>query len=210
MKQTKFKKGCALGIIVSILMFFGIKWMIKEAFSTTYKTFTIDKSFGKLIVEEAYGADMAQEFYDVSFKLILKDNDTLNLGNGIYHNDSWRDKIELIKIDNWYGIITNYSSHAKIGFNNIIDNELINFNFTLNELRNDSIWKMTDSEYPTWTDEGSSQVDSINENRIFVNYRYQLGIKEPFEFKKQQVQYTFDTEIGVITTNEVGKALTDE
>ena len=125
------------------------------------KTVEIEKPLGKLICKEKYTADMAEVSYDIDFKLIDKNLDTIYLGNGIYNDDDWSKKIELIKINDWYGIITNYYSHAKIGVAKKQNNERLNIVFNPLELKNDSIWKKTNEENPAWVYEGSSKIKSI-------------------------------------------------
>tara|TARA_R110002167_G_scaffold366411_1_gene596186 strand:- start:33794 stop:34291 length:498 start_codon:yes stop_codon:yes gene_type:complete len=138
MKTEKIKKGCGIALTILIIIIIGFFWMIKEAFGPTYKTVEIEKPFGKLICTEQYTADMADVFYDVDFKLLKENLDTLYLGNGIYNEDNWYEKIKLIKIEDWYGIVTAYSSHAKIGLTNEKNKEHINIVFNPLELQNNS------------------------------------------------------------------------
>lgn len=209
MKSEKIKKGCGITLIVLIILIIGFFWMIKQAFGPSYKTVEIEKPLGKLICKEQYTADMADVFYDVDFKLVKKNLDSLYLGNGIYNEDNWAEKIELVKIQDWYGILTAYSSHAKIGLTNEKNKEHINIVFNPLELKNDSVWKKTNDENPAWVYGGSSKIKSIEGNEIKVEYKYRLGLYEPFQFKKQDVEYYFDSNIGELITKNVGQA-TDE
>lgn len=206
MKSKNIKKGCGITSIILILFIVGLFWMFKQAFGPTYKTVEIEKPLGKLICKEKYTADMADVSYDIDFKLIDKNLDTIYLGNGIYNDDDWSKKIELIKINDWYGIITNYYSHAKIGVAKKQNNERLNIVFNPLELKNDSIWKKTNEENPAWVYEGSSKIKSIEGNQIKVEYKYRLGLYEPFVFKKQDVEYYFDSNLGKLLTENVRQA----
>lgn len=206
MNLKKIKKGCGIIFIAISVLLIGFIWMIKEAFGPTFKTVEIEKPLGKLVCTEQYTADMAGVLYDVDFKLINKNLDTLYLGNGIYNSDDWSKSIELIKIKDWYGIMTNYTSYAKIGITNKQDKEHLNLVFSPLELKEDTIWKKTNTENPAWVYQGSSKINSFKGNELIVEYEYRLGLQEPFKFKNQKVHYVFDLNKRKIITKKVEAA----
>lgn len=182
-----------LGIII------GIPIIIKLAFGPTSRTIEIEKPLGKLICHETYNADIAAVFYDVDFTLTSNSSETFDLGTLTFHKDDWKEKIELNQIGNWYYLKANYSTLAKINLIHKNSKKEVTFEFDPQELRSDSIWRTTNKELPAWP-YGSSMIDSIWENHLFVEYDYRLGINPPFEFKRQTVKYSFDTLTGNLAT----------
>jgi len=66
--------------------------------------------------------------------------------------------------------------------------------------------KKTNEENPAWVYGGSSKIKSIEGNQIKVEYKYRLGLYEPFVFKKQDVEYYFDSNLGKLLTENVRQA----
>lgn len=169
----------------------------------------IDTSLGRLIYRERYDADLAAVFYDVNFYLVTSDADTLDLGNGRYHENDWTNQIKVLKIGEWHCISTHDSSHAKIGLARK-HAPPASFTFSPLDLRDDMVWRASNTEIPAWVYSGSSVIDSIVSDRIYVEYRYRLGLEQPYEYKKQRMVYRFDTNNQELITEMVYQAMDNE
>jgi len=191
------KTGCLVGIITGILILvfsvIGLNWMIKSAFGPIEREVVLElNNDEKLLCKEIYNADLADVFYDVNFKLINKGNDTLDFGRGTFPNNEWAEFIELKKIGEWLVIPVNGSGYSKLLMSNPVKYQKKEIEFSPIELKNNQLWKSRYKENPAWVHRGSSKIDSIVGNNIFVNYDYRIGLYEPFEFYNQTIQYQFD------------------
>lgn len=203
MNSIILKKGCVITLIVCTLLISGFYWSLLEAFGTKIRTVEIDKPLGKLICRERYNADLAAIFYDIDFKLVTHNADTLCLGSALYHENDWADHIQLITIDDTYCISTHNSAYAKIYLADKCDKANVGFTFSPLDLANDTLWRQSNEEIPAWVYPGSSVVDSISSNLIYVKYAYRLGLSEPFSYKKQRLVYRLDTKTNTLITDRV-------
>ena len=191
------KTGCLVGIIAGILILIfsvvGLKWIIKSAFGPIEREVLLElHDEGKLLCKETYIADLADVFYDVNFKLISSENDTLDLGRGTFPSNEWDKFVELKRIGEWVVVPVNGSGYSKLLMNNWAENRKKEIEFSPIELKNNQLWKSRHKENPAWVHRGNSKIDSIVGNNIFVNYDYRIGLYEPFEFYNQTIQYQFD------------------
>lgn len=210
MKSSTMAKGCLISIVICMLLIVGFFWAVLEAFGTKIQTVEIDKPLGKLICQERYDADFGNIFYDIDFKLVTSDSDTLNLGKALYHESDWTDRIKLLMIDEWYCISAHHSSYATLGLANKQNKSNISFTFSPLDLREDSLWREFNKEIPEWDYSGSSIIESIDADQVYVEYAYRLGSTEPFSYKKQRVLYQFDTKEGQLVTKRIFPAVNDE
>lgn len=202
------KTGCLIGISTGILILIfsviGLNRMIKSAFGPIEREVVLElNNDEKLLCKEIYNADLADVFYDVNFKLINKDNDILDFGSGTFPNNEWNELIQLKKIGEWLVIPVNGSGYSKLLMSNRVKYQKREIEFSPIELKNNQLWKSRYKENPAWVHRGSSKIDSIVGNNIFVNYDYRIGLYEPFEFYNQTIQYQFDLNEEEIKTIKV-------
>ncbi|MBD1434962.1 hypothetical protein H8B06_19230 [Sphingobacterium sp. DN00404] len=203
MNSMTLKKGCAIIIILCTLLILSFYWIVLEAFGTKIRTVEIDKPLGKLICRERYDADLAAIFYDIDFKLVTHNGDTLCLGSALYHENDWADHIQLIKIEDTYCISAHDATYAKICLADKCHKANVSFTFSSLDLGNDTLWRKSNEEIPAWVYPGSSVIDSISSNLIYVKYAYRLGLSEPFSYKKQRLVYRLDTKTNTLITDRV-------
>ena len=202
------KKGCLLtfGIIILLVvgLLFGAKWYLTEAFGSKYKTIEIELSNERtLICDEKYSADMADVFYDVNFMLIENNKDPLEFGRACFSKENWSERIELIELGDWLIMPINQKNYFKVLMNNRTLNIHKDTAFSPLELRYDKAWKAKHKEIPAWVYSGKSRLDSIVENKFYVNYEYRLGLYEPFEFYNQTIEYEMNVKNGDFLTKKI-------
>ena len=202
------KKGCliTLGVLVLLIagLLFGANWFLKEAFGPKYKTIEIELNNERtLICDETYNADFAAVFYDVNFLLVENNKDTLKFGRATFSNENWQKNIKLIEFENWLILPIDQGTYSKILMNNRNLKIQKDKEFSPLELRDDKTWKSKHKDIPAWVYTGKSIIDSIVENRLYVDYEYRIGLYEPFEFYNQTVEYEMNVENGEFMTKKI-------
>ena len=210
--KNEMKKGCVVGIfllvmfiILVILLRHDINKKIKSDFGPTYKTFQLDTDVeGKLICIEKYSADLTSVFYTVDFKLIKEASDTFEFGKGVYNDKEWIKNIKIIEIDDWYVLPTMDNDYAKILLINQSTKHSQEYFFSPHELRYDSLWFSLNKEIPTSTYKGGSRIDSISENKIYVEYDYCLGsFYDSITYVCQSIEYEINPNMGTLSSKKV-------
>ena len=199
-------------ILVSILMLIVLVilvglWFLHEAFGPKKRTVTIivDKS-KTLICDETYNADLAAVFYNVNFKLQDNKHGNFSLGSAVFTDNHWDREIQLNSIGKWYLLPVKSGSYSKLLFTNSGNHKSMDTTFSPQTLRYDSLWKLTSDGIPAWVYSGSSQLDSIKQNKLFVTFNYRFGLNDSFKFLSQTIEYEFDTVNGSITTKKIFEA----
>ncbi|SIR50542.1 hypothetical protein SAMN05421545_3962 [Pontibacter lucknowensis] len=179
-------------------------WTIKSAFGPSYKTVSIDLGSGKTLVgEETYNADFAAVFYDVDLKLVTQELDTFKLGRATFHDENWHKSLRLDTVGNWFALPVKESSYSKLLLANRTNKMHQDTTFSPLELRYDSLWRAKHDDIPVYLYTGTSTIDSIRMNNIFVTYDYRIGYSEPFTFFVQSVEYLLDPISGRVKTKKV-------
>lgn len=202
------KKGCLTSIyiflVLLVVLAVAFMWIIKSAFGPSHKTVSIDLGSGKTLVgEETYNADFAAVFYDVDLKLVTRNLDTFKFGRATFHDENWHRNLRLDTVGNWFALPVKESSYSKLLLANRITKESRDTVFSPLELRYDSLWRAIHDEIPVYLYTGTSTIDSIKLNNIFVTYDYRIGYSEPFTFFVQSVEYVLDPTSGKVITKKV-------
>jgi hypothetical protein len=202
--MNKWLKRILITVTVLSELIIGANWILKEAFGPKHRTVNIKLDDNrKLICEETYNADLAEVFYDIEFSLTDKNKGQIKVGRATYSKPDWEKEIKLIQIDNWLMIPAKENSYSKILLTNQILGIAMDTILSPQELRYDNLWKAKHNDIPAWTYSGSSQVDSVQKNNIYVSYEYRIGDYEPFTFYKQTIEYTLDAKSGKLKSKKV-------
>ncbi|MFD2248130.1 hypothetical protein [Pontibacter ruber] len=202
------KKGCLTSIYVFLVLLvvfvLGLIWAIKSAFGPSHRTVNIDLDNGHtLIGEETYNADFADVFYDVRLKLISANSDTLEFGSATFHDENWNKSLHLQNMGNWFVLPVQEGTYSKLLLVNRTNRERQDTTFSPLELRYDSLWRAKYDEIPVYLYPGTSTIDSVRNNHIFVKYDYRIGYYEPFTFYRQSIEYELDSISGKVVTKNV-------
>lgn len=204
--MKKWLKRIVLTVLVLVLVFFiAAYFLIKEAFGPKYRTVNILIDKNKTLVgHETYNADFAAVFYAVNFEIRFDNSkDTFKLGNGTFSEENWDKNIKLYETGNWLILPVNDNSFSKLLLKNKVNRQNIDTIFSPLELRYDPLWKSKYKDIPSWTYEGSSKIDTINNDKFAVTYDYRIGDYEPFKFYTQILEYEIDFKTGNIKTVKV-------
>ncbi|HLS11827.1 MAG TPA: hypothetical protein VK050_06670 [Flavobacteriaceae bacterium] len=205
--MKKWQKRIGIVIIAILLLgglaYYGLKYAIKDAFGTKYRTVKIELADGDtLICKEKYSADLAAVFYDIDFTLKDKENEYF-LGRSSYQNEGWESKIKPKKIGEWTILPVKWYSKTKILQLNKNQSSIMDTTFSAQNLRNDSIWKNLYNEIPTYTYEGKTTLDSIVDLKFYISYEYSVDINEPKTIYKQTIEHKMDSLTGKFKTIKI-------
>ena len=208
-KEQKIFLGCfTTFLIISSLVLlsaFFIKRTTKEAFGPIKTTIDIKLSDStQVICNQTYNADFADVFYDVEFILMEINNHEINLGNATFSTENWQPYFNILYLDDWIILpVSEPNSLAKILSYNRFTNIKKDTVFSPQELIHDPLWKSIHNENPAWVYPGFSTIDSIDNNKFYINYYYRIGLYEPFEFYNQVFVYEMDPITGKFNTKSI-------
>ena len=203
--MRKWIKRIAIAFIVLVaILFIGVNWIIREAFGPKYRTLKVPLNDRQtLIGDETYNADFAAVFYDVEFTLETTNEGTHNLGRASFSDEHWNKDIRLYNISDWFVLPVNDGSYTKILFANKIDRKSKDTIFSPNNLRYDELWKKHYNEIPAWAYYGTSKLEYVNNDKLFVTYEYRIGDYPPFKFYNQTIEHWFDASTGNFHTKRI-------
>lgn len=203
-KGKKWFKRIVIAVLILIfVLFIGTYILLKEAFGSKYRKIKMVLSETQTLVGyETYNADMAAVFYDVDFELETK-TDTLVLGSGTFSHEDWQKSIKLHEIADWFVLPVSDGSYSKLLLKNKLSRRNIDTTFSPLDLRYDNLWKTRYDEIPYWVNFGSSEIDSIANDKIYVTYTYRIGDYEPFKYYTQTIEYKIDSVNGNVKTKYV-------
>ena len=194
-------KAIAIPLVITFVLLISMQWIIREVFGPKQRTVKIPVDHHRTLVgKETFKADMADIFYDVDFRLEQKGSKAIELGYASFKNNDWDKHIQPRTSGNWLIIPVRYGNYSKLFLANPLNGECRDTLFSPLLLQEDSLWDINHDDVPDWVYEGSSQVDSINSNHIFVSYEYRVGINLPFQFFEQTIEYEMDSATATITT----------
>jgi hypothetical protein len=196
-------------IVISLIgLIFFVNYIYRQAFGPTSRTLEIELN-DKMVLscKETYMADLAAVFYDVDFSLLEKNKSITHIGSASFTNQDWVNDIKLKEIENWIILPVKHMSNAKLLMVDLKSKNRIDTIFSTQELRYDKLWKAKYKDIPDWTYDGETHIDSIVENRIYVNYHYRVTQHEKFKFYNQTIEYGLDTRNGKIMTRELSERI---
>ena len=190
--------------ILQLAFFVSCKGIIKEAFGPNSKNVIVNLSDKKvLFCTETYSADMHSVTYDVEFKLIENGSDTIHLGTGSFGDTTWKNDLQLRRIGSFYILPVKDYSYLKLLLSNTDKRKKADTILSPQNLRYDLIWKTQTNDIPAWVYTGSTRLDSIKQNKIFVSYQYRIGDYQPWKFYVQTIVYEIDTINGKLRTKKI-------
>lgn len=186
-----------------ILAFVGTYILLRLAFGPIQRTIEINLSNNqKLNCKETYNGDFAGEFYDVDFSLI--DNDEVfEMGRATFSKGDWDKQIKLYSMGDWYILPVKDLSYLKLLAINARSKLKTDTVLSPHDLRLDTNWKAQNKDVPAWNFTGDSELTSLEEGELPVEFGYRIGNGEQFRHVRQQIRYNFDTISGNLIVKEI-------
>jgi hypothetical protein len=188
-------------IALAAIFLIAFRFLIKEAFGPKYRQVSIILEDDRtLIGKETYNADMAAVFYDVDFYLKTNKAGVYNLGAGTFLDEDWSRHIKVYDLGDWIILPVRNGSYSKILITNKSSHLNIDTILSPQNLRYDKLWKEKYDEIPAWVYTGSSSIDSVVSDKLYVTYEYRIGDYEPYQFYSHTVEHKIDTATGRINS----------
>lgn len=199
--MNRIKRMVIVLVILIAILFIAFRFLMKEAFGPKYRQVNIILDNGAtLIGKETYNADLAAVFYDVDFELKTNNSEVYKLGSGTFIDENWSKRIRIYEIANWMILPVQNGSYLKILLTNKLSRLNIDTILSPQNLRFDKLWKDKYEEIPAWVYTGSSSIDSVVGDKLYVTYEYRIGDYEPYKFYFHPIEHKIDTMTGGINT----------
>ena len=188
------KKGCLISLIVGISLIALFIYGMLHAFDPEYETVEIKQNIGgKLICESVYNADHHSWQYDVNYKYLLENGDSINLGYGGYYGREWDKDEQLIKKDNWLILKTgSFHGSDRIILKNIQKDSTIIYDINDQFIENDILWRTQQINSLITYCCAESFIEKIADNKVFVKYKFRTSETSPEEYGERMIEYQLD------------------
>lgn len=199
MTLRKIKIGCGISLVILIILFIGFFWALIEAFGEEKYTVTIDQNIGgKLICDVTYSADLQSWYYFIDYKYIDPKGNSYDFGNGLYQGTDWDENDQLFHFKNWT-ILPTETDFGSIKFFSMDLNSGIKTEFVIepHSIHEDSLWKSKDIESILMWSPSEVKLDTIINNKIFIEYTYRIDRENVSNLGTQLIEYEIEEKSGV-------------
>ena len=205
--QNQRKIGLAIIIVTTILMvIYSIKFFMDGAgFGPKYETVEIDQNIGgKLICKSVYNADIHSLQFDVDYKYISINRDTIDMGYGSYYGREWKKDEQLIKFDNWLILKTGYLDGSdKVILKNIFTDSTRIYNFENHFIEKDSFWQALDIKSLEDYCCAETFIQRINDDEILLKYKFRTDEQLTSKYGERMIKYRIDKITGKIKMTKI-------
>jgi hypothetical protein len=174
-------------------------------FGPEYKTVEIKQDIGgKLICNSVYNADLHSWQYNVDYKYIDIDGDTLDFESGFFYGQEWDKNEQIKKYDNWLILKTSYwRGSNRLIIRNIQSGTTKIFDIDSQFIEEDSLWVAKEIKSLKNYCCAETFIYGINENKISVKYKFPTDEHLTQKYGERKVTYTIDTKTGNIKMTEI-------
>jgi hypothetical protein len=199
------KKGLLIGLGIVLVVVITPFIFLRLAFGPLHNSITIDLgSEGKLICDETYNGDLADEFYDVRMILEIPNGKKWDLGSVTFHDQNWSKEIKTKRIGDWLVIPLEPEKFVQVKLLNTSNGQLNDTTLIPFDLRKDLMYKERFKDRPNHLYPGTSKIMDISGDKIEVNYEYKAKAEYPSErLVNQRVVYAIDRTEGKLLTKEL-------
>jgi len=193
--------GILLGLVLIPFIF------LRLAFGPLHDSVTIDLGTeGKLICDEIYNGDFADEFYEVKMILETLNGKKYDLGSMTFHSQDWSKGITTRRVKDWIVFPLEPENFVQFKMLNTISGQLNDTTLQPFDLRKDLIYKEKFNDRPDHLYAGNSSIQDISGNIIEIKYEYKAKGVYPSEILvSQKVTYEINPADGKLKTKKVGE-----
>jgi hypothetical protein len=208
------KKGQAqrkIGLVIfalttAFMIIYSIKFFKDGAgFGPKYETVKIKQNIGgKLICESVYNADIHSWQFDIDYKYINNNGDTLDFENGSYYGREWEKDEQIKKYNNWLILKTGaWYGSDKLIIKNILSDTTKVFDIDNQFIENDSLWKAKNIKSLLNYCCAETFIENINGNEISLKYKFRTDENLTNKYGERRITYKIDTETGSIKMTDI-------
>lgn len=205
--ETQRKIGLIILVLTTVFMIiYSIKFFKDGAgFGPEYETVQIEQNIGgKLICESVYNADHHSWQYDVDYKYIDVNGDTLDFKSGGYYGREWDKNEQIRKYDNWLILKTgSWHGSDRLIIKNILSDTTKIFDIDNQFIESDSLWKSKKIKSLLNYCCAETFIEDITENKILLKYKFRTNEQLTDKYGERKITYTIDTKTGEIKMMEI-------
>lgn len=159
----RVKKGLLIGLGIVLVVLITPFVLLRLAFSPLHDSVTIDLGAeGRLICDETYNGDLADEFYDVEMILEMPNGKKWDLGSVTFHDQNWSREIKTKRIGDWLVIPLEPENFVQVKMLNTANGQLNDTTLLPFELRKDLLYKERFKDRPNHLYPGTSKIMDIS------------------------------------------------
>jgi len=200
--KTQKKIGIAIFSIITLAMILlVVKILISPSgFGPEYDTALIDQKIGgKLFCKSVYNADIHSWQFNVDYKYIPVNGDTIDMGSGGYYGREWNKDEQLIKLDNWLILKSGYIDGAdKVILKNTVTDFTLIYNFDNQFIENDSLWRTKNIKSLLNYCCAETFIKNISGDKIRLSYKFRTDEKLTKKYDQRTITYKIDRITGQI------------
>ena len=134
--------------------------------------------------------DLAGVFYDVDFKLEIKEKQQIDLGKLYFQKEDWQTEFELKENENWYYLSSNQSDIYDLVLTEKISQKNLSFDLQSNQPKNKELWKT--EKYTIGLPYSTTFIiDFLKQNLLYIRYEYRNNENSKL-IKKKTVEFKID------------------
>ncbi len=200
--ETKRKIGIAIFSITTLAMLLLVIKIINSpsGFGPEYDTALIDQKIGgKLFCKSVYNADIHSWQFNIDYKYIPVNGDTIDMGSGGYYGREWNKDEQLIKLDNWLILKTGYIDNAdKVVLKNTVTDSIYYYNFDNEFIEKDSLWKTKNIKSLLNCCCAETFIKNISGDKIQLTYKFRTDETLTKKYDQRTITYRIDRNTGQI------------
>jgi hypothetical protein len=199
------RKALLIGLGIVLLLIATPFIFLRLAFGPLHDSITIDlETEGKLICDETYNGDFADEFYDVNMVLETASGKKYHVGSVTFHDQDWSKKINVRRTGDWLFIPLEPENFVQVKMINTVSGQLNDTTLMPFDLRKDLLYKERFKDRPDHLYPGTSKITDISDHMIVVSYEYKAKAEYPTEILvNQRVVYEINQTEGKLQTKEI-------
>ena len=203
--QTQRKIGLAIFISTTVLLtIYSIKFFINGAgFGNIYETVEIKQDIGGKLICNSVLLDIRAWEYDVDYKYININGDTLDFKYGVYKLRVWKKDEQIKKYNDWLILKTGYwYGSDRLIIKNIQSDTTKIFDIDQQFIEIDSLWKVQNIKSLNYCC-AETFIENINKNEISLKYKFRTDENLQNKYDERRIIYKIDMKTGDIKMTEI-------
>jgi hypothetical protein len=174
-------------------------------FGPEYETVEIEQKIGgKLICESVYNADHHSWQYNVDYKYIDNEGDTLDFKYGGYYGREWEKNEQIQKYNDWLILKTGaWHGSDRLIIKNVQTDTTKIYDIDNRFIEKDSLWRGQNIKSLLNYCCAETFIENIQENRILLTYKFRTDEKMTKQYGKRKITYEINNETGKIIMTDI-------
>ncbi len=198
-KKGIIYRNIGIIIIIVIIIFIGGKLIFgPSGFGPEYDSAVIKQKIGgKLLCNSVFTADLHSWVYDVSYKYINTNGDTIDLSRGSYCGREWNKDEQIRKYNSWLILVTGASHGSeRLILKNIESDSTLVFNINNEFIENNSQWKILRIKSLLNYCCAETKIVNIYQNVVVLKYKFRIDSSNTEKYDERLVSYLIDNDTG--------------